>query len=123
MALAATAAWLVAMAGMMALRRWPAQRTSAVALVASVLAGPVSWVGYALLLAPVLISGGLRSERMLLASLLLCVPGVLLWWAQAGYLTYDIALALCLWAVLVERNETPIHRVHQVPERIPERFL
>jgi alpha-1,2-mannosyltransferase len=120
-ALAATAAWLVALAVTVAIRRWPTSRTSSVALVSAALAGPVSWVGYALLLAPVLISAGGRTERMTLAVLLLSVPGVLLWWSHAGSLIYDIALALCLWATLVERplGASGRWRVDSEPRQIP----
>jgi hypothetical protein len=119
-ALAATGAFLAVLVAVIALRRWPARRASSVALIAAVLAGPVSWVGYALLLAPVLVSTGLRSERIMLAALLLSVPGVVLWSSHGGFLIYDAALALCLWAVLVERREGALPRIHPTREQMPE---
>jgi alpha-1,2-mannosyltransferase/arabinofuranan 3-O-arabinosyltransferase len=122
-ALTATATWLVVLGIMVWVRRWPARRASSVALVASVLAGPISWVGYSLLLAPIFVSRGMHSDRMILAGMLLSVPGVLLWWSHAGFLIYDVALALCLWAVLVERRDNTMSRVPVAHDRVPERLF
>jgi hypothetical protein len=93
---------LLALFVVVAWRRWSARRVSDLAVVAAVLAGPISWVGYVLLLAPMFLSRTIRSERLMLAAILLAVPGVLLWWSQAGSGIYVLALGLCLWVTLVD---------------------
>jgi len=75
-------------------RRIDSQRASTVGLVAAILAGPVSWVGYATVLAPDVLIQPKWSEATLVAAALLAIPGALIWWSdQAGFLAYDVALA------------------------------
>ncbi len=97
---ALVAAGLVGLSAITAFKRWRPERVSAIALVAAVLAGPVSWVGYALLLTPVLLTTAVWSEPMILGGLLLVAPGVVLSSVRSGYMVYEVALLFLFWAIL-----------------------
>ncbi len=100
---------LLALLFVVARRRLAAPHVSAIALVAAVVASPVAWVGYAVLLVPVFLSRVDWPEPLLLSGILLAVPGAVLWWTiESGFVVYELALILCLIGLLLEgREHTP----------------
>jgi hypothetical protein len=95
---------------LVARRRYPAERASAVALVAVMLATPISWVGYGVLLLPIVLTRRDWPESMTLAALALAVPGPLLFWSDIpSFVVYSSALGLLLWALLTD-NSPPLLR-------------
>jgi hypothetical protein len=101
-------------------RPLPAQ-VSAVALVASILASPVGWIGYTLLLLPLLISSEWGSA-LGVSGVLLLVPSQLVWrysplpcWYSTVFGTvYPLALILILYVALQpgKLSRAPTHLWH-----------
>ncbi len=88
-------------------QRMPARQVSAIALVAAILASPVAWVAYVVLLVPIFLTRRYWPEPLLVASLLFAVPGALLWWSiGSGFVVYELALLLCLVGLLFDGPRT-----------------
>ncbi len=98
-------------------RRLAAPHVSAIALVAAIVASPVGWVGYAVLLVPVFLSRAEWPEPLVLSGILLAVPGAMLWWTIAsGFVVYELALVLCLIGLLLEGREHALQSVTRLDQ-------
>jgi hypothetical protein len=99
---------LVALVALVWRRQLGARDVSAIALVAVMLASPVSWIGYGVLLAPVFLLRAYWPEPLLIAALLFAIPGPLLFWSfPAAFAIYQVALALTLFALLSMERSSP----------------
>ncbi len=103
--------------------RPPLEATSALALVASLLASPVAWIGYTSLLAPVFLSRP-WTRALRLAALLLLIPAPLVWaagdrsylWRVLSGAVYCSALLLALSGVATPLLSRPDGLVQHGPK-------
>ncbi|MEJ2707587.1 MAG: glycosyltransferase family 87 protein [Anaerolineales bacterium] len=87
-------------------------KTSAIALLVSLLAAPIAWVGYTLILLPIFLEYRWNRPLWISAALLTIPAPLVLFTAEFGLVNrlvvgslYGLALWLALYAILIRRNE------------------
>ncbi len=103
-ALAYTAAGLIVAAlGVVTRRCRPAPATVAgMATASAILLSPISWTGYSVFLVPALLAQRRWSGLLMVAVVLLMVPGIVFWRAMGSFVVYSVALVLCIAAFALE---------------------